>query len=158
MSFDQLMGELNPQYVGTKFNLAEKSVIKVVANLLGKTDYEVLVELKKVGDLGKLVAEYQLSQDSHLSIMEVYDYLKKLDKEKLDSHIYLNYLALLYGGQMIKSKIPGRGLLYDFDDQKDCIASIRAIQKDEWVEEVNKGYGFIIQILDELQATSRQDS
>jgi len=74
-----VMGELNPQYVGTKFNLAEKSVIKVVANLLGKTDYEVLVELKKAGDLGTIVAEYDLKPGTHLSIMDVYDHLKKLE-------------------------------------------------------------------------------
>lgn len=74
-----VMGELNAQYVGTKFNLAEKSVIKVVSNLLGKSDYEILVELKKVGDLGTLVAEHELKGRHDLSVMDVYEELRKLE-------------------------------------------------------------------------------
>lgn len=75
-----IMGELNAQYIGTKFNLAEKSVIKVVANLLDKTDYQVLIELKKTGDLGSVVAEYDLKSHHDLSVMDVYGHLEKLEK------------------------------------------------------------------------------
>jgi hypothetical protein len=32
----------------------------------------------------------------------------------------------------------------------ECVGSIRAIQKDEWSDEVNKGFEFIINILNEL--------
>jgi len=53
---------------------------------------------------------------------------------------------------MMKSKVPGSGKMYEFDgDMMELIGSIRAIQKDEWADEVNKGFQYIINILDELQ-------
>jgi heme oxygenase len=78
-------------------------------------------------------------------------YLGDLNQSNLNAHIYLNYLALVYGGQMMKSKVPGSGKMYEFDgDMMELIGSIRAIQKDEWADEVNKGFQYIINILDEL--------
>lgn len=87
--------------------------------------------------------------------MEYVSYLSNLTEEQLLPHIYLNYLALAYGGQMMKTKVPGSGRMYDFDNMMECVGSIRAIQKDEWVDEVNKGFDFLIEIFDELQNTIR---
>jgi heme oxygenase len=82
-------------------------------------------------------------------------YLGDLNQDQLNAHIYLNYLAIMFGGQMIKSKVPGSGKFYEFDgDMKELIGSIRAIQNDEMVDEVNKGFQYIINILDELQKCS----
>lgn len=82
-------------------------------------------------------------------------YLGDLNQDQLNAHIYLNYLALVYGGQMMKSKVPGSGKLYQFEgDMKELIGSIRAIQNDEMADEVNKGFQYIINILDELQKHS----
>jgi heme oxygenase len=79
-------------------------------------------------------------------------YLGDLNQDQLNAHIYLNYLALVYGGQMMKSKVPGSGKLYQFEgDMKELIGSIRAIQNDEMADEVNKGFQYVINILDELQ-------
>jgi len=81
-------------------------------------------------------------------------HLKSLDEDSIWCHIYLNYLALLFGGQMIKQNIPGDGKLYDFDDVSSIMVLIRGKQKDEWVDEVNKGYDFLISIYEELQRKS----
>jgi hypothetical protein len=78
-------------------------------------------------------------------------YLGNLNQTNLNAHIYLNYLALAYGGQMMKSKVPGGGRMYDFENMQECVGSIRAIQNDEMADEVNKGFNYIINILDELQ-------
>jgi heme oxygenase len=86
------------------------------------------------------------------------NYLSNLTNERLLSHVYLNYLALAYGGQMMKSKVPGSGKMYDFENMMECIGSIRAIQKDEWADEVNNGFQYIINILDELQEYSGRSS
>jgi heme oxygenase len=78
-----------------------------------------------------------------------------LSKEEKLPHVYLNYLALMFGGQMIKSKVPGSGKMYEFaGDIQEIAGSIRAIQKDEWAEEANKALDFNIAILDELQKES----
>jgi len=84
-------------------------------------------------------------------------YLGDLNQSSLNAHIYLNYLALMYGGQMMKSKVPGSGKMYDFEgDMRELIGSVRAIQNDGMADEVNKGFIFIINILDELQRNSGQ--
>lgn len=83
------------------------------------------------------------------------EYLFTLKYSDLLAHIYLNYLALTFGGQIIKSKVPGSGKMYEFNNIKQCIGSIRYLQKDEWAEEVNKGFDFLIDIFDGLQNTTR---
>jgi len=82
-------------------------------------------------------------------------YLGDCNQQQLNAHIYLNYLALAYGGQMMKSKVPGSGRMYDFENMQECIGSVRAIQNDEMADEVNKGFQYIINILDELQTKVR---
>ena len=79
-------------------------------------------------------------------------YLGDLNQSNLNAHIYLNYLAIMFGGQMMKSKVPGSGKMYEFEgDMRELIGSVRAIQNDEMADEVNKGFEYIINILDELQ-------
>jgi hypothetical protein len=78
-------------------------------------------------------------------------YLASHSYEQILPHIYLNYMAVMFGGQMMKNAVPSAGRMYDFDNMKECILSIRNVQKDEWAEEVNKGYNFIILIFEELE-------
>lgn len=81
-------------------------------------------------------------------------YLGDLNQSELNAHIYLNYLAIMFGGQMMKSKVPGSGKMYEFEgDMRELVGSIRAIQNDGMADEVNKGFQYIINILDELQNT-----
>jgi heme oxygenase len=83
-------------------------------------------------------------------------YLGDLNQNQLNAHIYLNYLAIMFGGQMIKSKVPGSGRMYEFEgDMRELIGSVRGIQNDEMADEVNKGFQYIINILDELQKNIR---
>ena len=49
------LGSLNPPYIGTQFNFAEKSLIKVLAHLLDKSQAEIKEQAHKLGDLGKVV-------------------------------------------------------------------------------------------------------
>jgi hypothetical protein len=57
----------------------------------------------------------------------------------------------MFGGQMMKSKVPGSGRMYDFDDMMEAAGSIRAVQTDEWADEVNTAFDFMIEIFDELE-------
>ena len=80
------------------------------------------------------------------------NYLKDLDQESVNAHIYLNYLAIMFGGQMMKRMTPGDGNMYEFEDMNESAATIRAIQKDEWADEVNRGFDFMIDIFKELES------
>ena len=86
-----------------------------------------------------------------LSTRQYISYLKELSQEDANAHIYLNYLAIMFGGQMMKKNTPGPGKMYDFENMKECMESVRRIQKDEWADEVNKGFDFMIEIFKELE-------
>ena len=90
---------------------------------------------------------------------EYQKYLHKLTQEELLPHVYLNYLAIMFGGQMMKAKTPGSGRMYEFDgDMREIAGTIRAIQKDEWADEANKALDYNINVLDELQRVSESAS
>jgi heme oxygenase len=90
-----------------------------------------------------------------LSTAKYCDYLNELTAEEQQPHIYLNYLAIMFGGQMMKEKTPGSGRMYEFGDMREAAGSIRAIQKDEWADEANKALDYNINILDELHRIFR---
>ena len=106
-------------------------------------------------DIKELMGEGQIQIVPLEATNEYRKYLNSLTQEQLLPHVYLNYLAIMFGGQMMKKNVPGSGKMYEFDgDVREIAGSIRAIQKDEWADEVNKGFNYIINILDELQTHS----
>jgi heme oxygenase len=110
-------------------------------------------------DIKELVGDGQIQITPLVATNEYRKYLNSLTKEELLPHIYLNYLALMFGGQMMKAKSPGSGRMYEFDgDMNEIVGSIRAIQKDEWADEANKALDYNINILDELQRVSESAS
>jgi heme oxygenase len=82
------------------------------------------------------------------------DHLAGLSGEERGPHVYLNYLALMFGGQMMKQRVPSSGKMYDFDDVREAMAAVRAVQQDAWADEVNRGFDFHIALFDELQAAT----
>ena len=115
--------------------------------------------LARVAKIHEDIDELGLDYLDILPITSMYSYyLSTLTEEERLPHIYLNYLALAYGGQMIKKNVPGSGKMYDFEDMQEAVGSIRAIQRDEWADEVNKGFQFIINIADELQKLTGSNS
>lgn len=74
-----VLGQLNPEYLGTQFNLAEKTVLKVIAQLLNQSETQVAADYKKVGDLGSLVLDYVWQAAEDLSVLEVYERMQQLE-------------------------------------------------------------------------------
>lgn len=52
-----VLGELRPPYEGTQFNLAERSLIKVVARVLGISETEAKNKMAEAGDIGDVVVQ-----------------------------------------------------------------------------------------------------
>jgi hypothetical protein len=108
--------------------------------------------LLRINNIKEDITELGVLGDQMVSTKAYVDYLATLDYDSLAPHIYLNYLALIYGGQIIKQNIPGSGKMYDFIEMQAAVGSIRAIQKDEWADEANLGLDHIINIYNELQS------
>ncbi|MBL7923072.1 MAG: biliverdin-producing heme oxygenase [Bacteroidia bacterium] len=108
-------------------------------------------------DMEELKAQGAVSDIVLNSTRAYADYLSALPAEQLLPHIYLNYMALLFGGQMIRKAVPSSGKMYDFENTQEAIQSIRNVQRDEWAEEVNKGFDFNIQIFEELESKCMEE-
>jgi heme oxygenase len=157
MEFNQRMfrGELSTdEYV--KYLYQQVSIFDAIESeelphpSLARTDKvkEDILELKSTFDIMNI-----------LPITMAYShYLSTLTKEERLPHVYLHYLALAYGGQMMKDQTPGSGKMYDFENMQEAIGAIRAVQQDEWADEVNKGFEYIITILNELQNNTGSNS
>lgn len=84
-------------------------------------------------------------------------YLKTLPEEEFLAHVYLHYLAIVFGGQMIKKNVPGDGTMYEFENQQEIVKLIREKQgqyEETWIPQVKKGYQYMIQMFDELENES----
>ncbi|HRN77736.1 MAG TPA: ATP-dependent DNA ligase [Candidatus Dependentiae bacterium] len=77
---DLSLGQLHPPYVATQFNIAEKMMIKVVAQLLNESPEEIRKRAKKVGDLGALVAEGSWRYTDEMTITQVYHELSAIEQ------------------------------------------------------------------------------
>jgi DNA ligase-1 len=71
------LGSLNPTYVGTQFNFAEKGMVKLVAKLLHQTQHEVVEQMNKLGDMGLVMqnATWPSTANEPLSVSNVKKYL-----------------------------------------------------------------------------------
>lgn len=73
------LGRLHPQYIGTQFNIAEKNIVKVVADLLNESQHEITATLKKIGDIGLIVEAGRWCHKEELTVHQVYNALKHIE-------------------------------------------------------------------------------
>jgi heme oxygenase len=65
--------------------------------------------------------------------------------------MYVRHFGELHGGQMIKKKIPGNGIMYEFEgDTKHLIEEFRKLLDDDMAEEAKICFDFASQLFDEL--------
>jgi heme oxygenase len=128
----------------------EIQIFRIIENKgLPHSDLERVKNIQT--DIDELKSESADSGSVLASTRAYSDYLDSLSYEQILPHIYLNYMAIMFGGQMMKKAVPSTGRMYDFENMQESIQSIRKVQKDEWADEVNKGYDYIILIFEELE-------
>ncbi|MDR3646363.1 MAG: hypothetical protein P4L22_02355, partial [Candidatus Babeliales bacterium] len=66
------LGELNPPYIGTQTNFAEKSAIKSISKLLDIPEVEVKQKFKDTGDLGSIIEAGTWQEKSSLTVEQMY--------------------------------------------------------------------------------------
>ena len=72
------LGELNPVYVGTQFNIAQKSMIGTIAKLLGKSEATIKQKTKNLGDIGLVAKDYKPRKLENYTVAEVNSKLHKI--------------------------------------------------------------------------------
>jgi heme oxygenase len=86
-------------------------------------------------------------------------YLRTLHPHKLHSHVYVHYLAPLYGGQLIKKVIQHRfpTTLYDFDDAASAIAEVRQPLTVDMAPEANLAFEMTTKYYEQLYEQHAHD-
>jgi heme oxygenase len=108
-------------------------------------------------DIAGLIAAGARRGDVLESTRAYADYLSGLNQNDRLPHVYLHYLALMFGGQMMKSKVPSGGKMYDFEQMQEALMAVRQVQQDAWAGEVNKGFDYTIAIFESLDALVQQE-
>lgn len=151
-----LKGELtNEQYV---------LYLDTMADLFSflENNVEMPESMLRVDRIHDDIEELNPNEDSLITVLDsmvnYLTYLSTRSEEELMAHVYLNYLALAFGGQTIKGSVPGSGRMYDFDNVQEVVGFVRSQQRDDWADEVNKGFDHIIAVYDELQGIFGSDS
>ena len=84
------LGRLVPHYESLEFNLADKMVMRAVAEAVGKDKEQVLKEYKKIGDLGLVAEKLKIDNGPHfakasrgkkLTVLDVYGKLKGIAED-----------------------------------------------------------------------------
>ena len=92
------------------------------------------------------------SPKDHNIVMSAKNYgnwlLGEHSTKKRNSHIYLNYLGLMFGGSMMAKHVPTSGRIYQFDNRNECITAIRELELD--VETINTSFNYHRLIMEEL--------
>lgn len=76
--------------------------------------------------------------------------LSEFNPSLLLAHIYVRHMGDLYGGKIIRKKIPGEGRAYHFEQRPEMIKELNSRLTLELSEEALKGFDFCIDIFKEL--------
>lgn len=86
------------------------------------------------------------------SLDKYVSHVRACDSEQIWGHVYVHYLAPLYGGQIIKKKIEHRlpVTLYEFVDPHAAIAEVRSHLGIHLVSEANLAFESVIEYYSDL--------
>jgi len=74
------LGQLYPPYIETQFNIAEKNIIKTLAQFLVRSESIIEQEVKRFGDVGVMLVQYEWPTKKNLTVTQVYDALCSIEK------------------------------------------------------------------------------
>lgn len=74
------MGQLHAPYIGTQFNLAEKNIIKVIADILKTDEKQIADQAKTVGDLGIVIEAGHWQSVQEPTVTQVYQSLVTIEQ------------------------------------------------------------------------------
>ena len=80
-------------------------------------------------------------------------YIQNCPDHLLYAHVYVRYLGDLKGGQMIASRVPGKGHYYKFDEPEilESLIRERLREDEEFVEECKKCFTFATKSFEDIK-------
>lgn len=74
------LGQLHPPHIGTKFNIAEKNLLKAIADFLNIPEDTIKKDMKQIGDIGLVLSAHKWESSAELSVNDVYHALCTLEE------------------------------------------------------------------------------
>lgn len=103
-----------------------------------------------LADYNELAAEHKLTPKKYITTIEYERYIGGRPANVILPHIYVRHFGDMYGGSIMKKTVPGEGTMYDFNNKKVLIESIRDRLTPEMAPEANKVFKFAIDLFEEL--------
>jgi heme oxygenase len=147
-----LSGKITPQLY-YKYLYNQYHIYMALEERLDIPEIEDVKRLTKIKeDIKELEELYDLKNTEQLcsSTIEYMKYVSVLDKSKIISHIYVRHFGDMYGGQIIKKRIPGSGKMYDFDNVENLKTIIRNMLDDTMADEAKVCFDFATKLFQEL--------
>jgi heme oxygenase len=107
-------------------------------------------------DMIELERQYELDEiETTLKTVKHYiSYINGLaycgEKDRILAHLYVRHFGDLHGGQVIKRRVPGSGLMYEFVNRKGLIIEVRKLLNNEMGDEAKTCFRMVEDIFDEL--------
>lgn len=105
-------------------------------------------------DINELEDQHQLKRpdDTCKSVVDYMNHIESIcdDNSKLLAHLYVRHFGDMYGGQMIKKKVPGSGRMYEFANRAELIKNLRELLNDDMASEARLCFDYSATIFDEL--------
>tara|TARA_B100000085_G_C18443301_1_gene471722 strand:- start:377 stop:970 length:594 start_codon:yes stop_codon:yes gene_type:complete len=112
---------------------------------------DILADFQELGgDVDNPPATVQATEDYRNHIIKDIQH----DRQRLMTHIYVNHMGDLSGGQMLAKKIPGSGKMYKFEDMDHSVEEMKnlirkRVSEDDAIE-ANIAFGFRTQQYEQL--------
>ncbi len=147
-----LSGDINEyQYASYLSNLwLIYAVLEKVAD--SHNVLEGIEDIKRADAIRADIEELNVENDTLVVANTTFMYINHisaLDKDVL-AHIYTRHFGDLYGGQILKSRVPGSGSMYEFIDRKGLIEKTRAKLNDDLGPETRVAFQFAISLFEDL--------
>jgi heme oxygenase len=132
------------------------SALETRANQLGLLDGIETIQRAELikEDLVELEKDYDIKRDPDLLcpvVGEYVPYVMQLEtRHDILAHIYVRHFGDMYGGQMIRKRNPGMGMMYVFHDVDNLKAKVRKKLHDNMADEANRCFEFAMQLFEEL--------
>lgn len=114
----------------------------------------VLDSIEDIVRADKIKADLEeLDVDTQPLFFSTYQYIEHINKlgaPDILAHVYTRHFGDLYGGQIVKSKVPGSGAMYEFIDRTKLIEKTRAKLTDDLAPEARVAFTFAIYLFEDL--------
>lgn len=156
-----MSGEMNPALYGLYLN-QQFHIYEALENRAYKFPF-YQKNLRKMGRMMALESDrngYYYPKILLPTTKKYAKYCQGLDKDQVVAHLYVRHFGDMYGGQMIKQKVPASNgesfsmhstsQYYDFEDKVEHIKYIRTLLDDSMYEECKVVFQYAIDLFKEL--------